>query len=74
MKQSIILRSVIILSTNHSPMTGTMKITNPAVIMFIASDPETNLKVRLTIPVRAKMNAKIPKITPDILFRKIPIH
>ena len=51
-----------------------MKITNPAAIIFNASGPEASPSIRLAIPVRAKTNARIPRRTPDILFRKIPIH
>ena len=48
----------------HSPATGIINITNPTAIIFIASGPEASPKARLAIPVRAKINARIPKITP----------
>ena len=66
--------TAVISDTNHSPMTGTIKTTNPVTIIFNASGLEASPKARLAIPVRAKINAKIPRITLDILFRKIPAH
>lgn len=63
-----------IVFTPHSPTTGIMKITNPVTIIFNASGPEASPNIRLAIPVRAKMNARIPRTTPERLFRKIPIH
>lgn len=54
-------------ATNHSPMTEIIKITNPAAIIFNASEPETSSKARLVIPVKVMMTARIPRITPDTL-------
>lgn len=63
-----------IMVKSHSPAIGIMKITNPVTIIFNASEPEASLNIRLAIPVRAKMNARIPIITLETLFRKIQTH
>lgn len=47
---------------------------NAAIIIFRNSGPEASPKIRLAVPVRTKRNARIPAATPEILFRKIPIH
>ena len=40
----------------------------------ITSPPVLRPKARLAIAVRVQMPERIPKITLDILFRKMPIH
>jgi hypothetical protein len=66
--------AIIIPITMTSPATGTMKTMNLMMIIFNASGPEASPKVRLANPVRAKINARVPRRIPDILFRKIPAH
>ena len=51
-----------------------IKITNAMMSILITSPPVLRPKTRLAIAVRVQMPERIPKITLDILFRKMPIH
>ena len=51
-----------------------IKITNAMMSILITSPPVLRPKARLAIAVRVQMPERIPKITLDILFRKMPIH
>ena len=74
MKSPIRRRSKAILSTSQFPICGIRKITNAVIIIFRNSGPEASPKSRLAVPVKTKRKDKIPMTTPEILFRKIPIH
>ena len=51
-----------------------IKITNAMMSILITSPPVLRPKARLAIAVRAQMPDRMPKITLDMLFRKMPIH
>ncbi|MDY5512275.1 MAG: hypothetical protein SPG12_04430 [Eubacteriales bacterium] len=51
-----------------------IKTTNATISIRITSPPVLRPKARLAIAVREQMPDRIPKITLDMLFRKIPIH
>jgi len=67
-------RSKAILSTSQLPICGIRKITNAVITIFRNSGPEASPKSRLAVPVRTKRKDRIPMTTPEMLFRKIPIH